>query len=298
MKIALGTAQLGMNYGIANKQGIPSDDMAQKLLISAKDEGISLIDTSPLYGNAESRLGQLFSQTGFRPQIVTKLAKVKSEEITTKSIKDVIEQFHKSLKALKQKRVYGLIIHSPSDIHKKGFIELWNQVNKLKNNFYVEKVGFSLYEPDDLFHSLQHFDFDLVQVPFSIFDQRFERSGAFEMLQSKGIEVHTRSAFLQGLLLMEEYERPSWTRAFHNYFHNFDETLKKYNIERKTALIKPLIENGFISKIICGAESAHQVEEIAQLSHNSIPKNAIKDLNRLFVDDEKLIIPSQWKNHE
>ena len=47
------------------------------------------------------------------------------------------------------------------------------------------------------------YNFDIVQAPFNLIDRRLIETGWLEKLNMSNIEVHCRSCFLQGLLLMD-----------------------------------------------------------------------------------------------
>ena len=162
MKIAIGTVQFGLNYGISNSGGAVNLDMIDKILKLCKQNNLDMLDTAQSYGNSEFQIGQFVSK-GFK--IVTKLKpEIKGHEILI-SIKE-------SIKNLKQKRLYGLLFHNFSDYKENP--ESYETLKNVKKDGLIQKIGFSLYYPQDLELLFENdIEFDLIQIPFNIFDQRF-----------------------------------------------------------------------------------------------------------------------------
>ena len=71
----LGTAQLGMSYGIANKIGKPDYKTAENIIKTAWSLGIREFDTAQGYAESEQILGKVFSSLGInnRVSVISKL---------------------------------------------------------------------------------------------------------------------------------------------------------------------------------------------------------------------------------
>jgi len=191
-KIALGTVQFGLDYGIINHSGQVSIDEVKNILDYAKDKGIDTLDTAARYGNSEQVLGEV-GVNNYR--IITKTTPLKN------GVDGVIKGLHQSLDNLNIGQVDGLLIHNINDVKDKRFGDLFHKLNELKEEGLINKIGFSTYTPDQVDFLLENFDFDLIQVPFNIFDNRLIQGGQLKALKKKKIEIHARSVFLQGLLL-------------------------------------------------------------------------------------------------
>ncbi len=190
MKIGLGTVQFGVKYGISNSQGqTPADEVA-RILHQAHQRGMQVIDTAIGYGNAEQVLGD---NDCSRFRVVSKFMSVEGDVTIT-------SQLHKSLANLRINALYGFLAHRPVSLIDAP--EQWAELLGLKQKGLVQKIGFSLNTPEELDALLAHGMVpDLVQVPYNYFDNRF-KSRLID-LKTKGCEVHTRSAFLQGLFFMD-----------------------------------------------------------------------------------------------
>lgn len=203
MRIALGTVQFGLPYGIANQTGQVARSEAKAMLQLAAANSIDTLDTAIAYGESETRLGEAGVQSF---NVVTKLPAIPA------SCHDVNgwvrEQVGLSLCRLDLTRVYGLLLHRSDDLLGNNGAMLWHALEELRDVDLVQKIGVSVYAPSEIEAVTSLYKVDLVQAPFNIVDRRLSTSGWLDRLKSKGVEVHTRSAFLQGLLLMSRTAIP------------------------------------------------------------------------------------------
>ncbi|MEO1945717.1 MAG: aldo/keto reductase, partial [Candidatus Thioglobus sp.] len=156
MKLALGTVQFGLDYGVTNHDGQVAIDEVKNILDYAKDKGIGTLDTASGYGNSEQVLGEV-GVNNYR--IITKTTPLKN------GVDGVIKGFHQSLDSLNIGQVDGLLIHNIDDTKDKRFGELFHKLNELKEEGMIKKIGFSTYTPEQVNFLLENFDFDLIQVP-------------------------------------------------------------------------------------------------------------------------------------
>ena len=126
-----------------------------------------------------------------------------------------------SIKNLNVSRLYGLLLHNPDVLLGQNGSEIVRELNSLKDEGYVEKIGVSIYEPEKLEDILKVFDIDIVQLPFNIFNREVYLTGWAEKLKSKNIEIHVRSVFLQGILLLKRHNIPNW--FLENWTNLFDQ---------------------------------------------------------------------------
>ena len=200
--LSLGTAQLGMDYGIANNKGQPSLDQSFDILNSALDSGVTSIDTAVMYGNSEEVIGAFLRQhKGEVPFITTKLWHPEGE--TCEEVESwFIRAAESALERLGVDRVNNIMIHSASDLVKFGD-KAAKAMRKLVDRGYTDLTGVSVYTNDDVEEVLKYPEFDTIQVPMSIFDQRLIHTGALEKLHKAGMTVFVRSVFLQGVFFLD-----------------------------------------------------------------------------------------------
>lgn len=272
-KIGLGSVQFGLPYGISNTTGQTSDSEVFKILDLALKYDISTIDTAASYGISETIIGK---NKGNRFDIVSKFM----PSINGISIK---AQFENSLDALKINTLYGYLAHRPLELiaHK----EDWEVIQQLKAEERISKIGFSLNDPREYDELLAAGIIpDIVQVPFNYFDTRFKE--VLIELKEKGCEVHTRSTFLQGLFFMDIAQLPNFFTPFFLELEFLQTTFEK---NLSGALIKYVIDQSFIDKVILGIENAAQLENNI---NGLMSASALKPLTNSFSDE--LLMPMHW----
>ena len=200
--MTLGTVQLGMNYGIANQEGKPSEEKSYSILAAALTGGVTSLDTARAYGDSEQVIGRFLKQwQGERPAIVTKIRKL--EGSTPKELeKFVTDSVETSLENLGVSKVDAVMLHGAQDpvIHGKACADA---VRALIDHGYTDKVGVSVYTAGDIEGMLPYDIFSVTQVPMSIFDQRLIAGGSIEKLRQRDYTVFVRSVFLQGLFFLD-----------------------------------------------------------------------------------------------
>ena len=286
-KIALGTVQFGIDYGVNSVDGQVKPEEVKKILSYARSKNIDLLDTAPAYGNSEKILGKI-NISNFK--VVTKTRHFDSLEINNNDVKLLNNDFHHSLKDLKQDSVYGVLIHNADDLFKPGAEKLFDQLQELKQAEKIVKIGVSVYDHSQLQSIIDNFDIDLVQLPFNILDRRMIDSGMLATLYSKGTEVHVRSVFLQGLLLMSEQSRPEKFNCWSGLWRIWHEWLNDNKLTALEATIRYAVSMPEVSKVLVGVDNLDQLKEIVAASTGVLPKIP----NDLFTNDADLLNPSNW----
>ena len=285
-KLTLGTVQFGLDYGVANTSGQVNENEVKEILSLAKKNGIACLDTAINYGDSEKHLGRVGIHDW---DVITKLPEINLEHSDVYFL--VNELISRSLSLLNVSSIYGLLLHKPLQLLETNGFKLWSALVKLKKRGIVKKIGFSVYMPEEL-EKLWDIGFipDIVQAPFNVFDQRLKDSGWLSVLHNNKVEVHTRSVFLQGLLLMSESERPKYFSKWNNIFEQWDQWLIDNNQSGLEAALNFVFLEKMIDKIIIGVDSKSQLKEIVSTkrSHSLVVSNFLKS------EDSKLINPSYW----
>ncbi len=286
-KIALGTVQFGINYGVANTTGRVSLDEVKSILELAKSKNITTLDTAIAYGDSEQVLGE----SGIEAfDIVTKLPAIASNLSASDIHRWVDEQVNNSLQKLKVGKVFAVLLHRPLQLLEKNGRQLFQSLQTLKQEGIVDKIGVSIYEPDDLEKICPKFDFDLIQLPLNIIDGRWDKW--LTILYEQGVELHARSIFLQGLLLMTENRRPEKFNKWDTLWKEWDRWLKSNNLTPLEACLRYALSKKEITKVIVGVDSKKQLEEIISAStfHTSFTQQMIQ------INDSILLNPANWNN--
>lgn len=291
-KIGLGTAQWGMDYGVNNTLGKTNFTDISRILQKASEMRINTIDTARLYGESESTIGK-FNLDNFL--IVTKTNKFDSIAISDYEVNLLEQDFFKSLECLNLNSIYGLLIHRGNDLLKENSYKLIQKLKELKEKGFINKIGVSIYEVSEIQRILEIFVPDIVQIPFNVFSQKFLNSGMLKYLKSYDIEIHARSIFLQGILLMRREEMPSYFTNWEKEFIHWEEFCKKNKLSKMQAAINFVKSVEYIDKIILGFDRFYQFYEF--LRNIELLNNFSKNINygSLNIDDSNLCNPSRWK---
>lgn len=287
-KIALGTVQFGMDYGINNKRGKIPKEEAFEILNLAVNRGIETVDTARNYGDSEKILCDFMQNYHKELRVISKLPKCAHKEVSG--------IFALSLQQLGITEIYGYLIHSFSGY--KEDPKVWDELVKLKNNGKVKKIGFSLYFTDELETILaQGLEIDIVQFPFSIFDQRFTTYLA--ELKRRKIEIYIRSVFLQGLVFKKPSQLCNYFAPIKGKVEELNLLAREYNLPIFSLCLNFALVNEFIDKIVVGIDNIEHFNDlINSITPYSDFGSILPRLSRLNIKEEGIIVPSNWPKDE
>lgn len=281
-KLILGTVQFGTDYGISNKNGKISKEEVFKILNYALDNNINMLDTSYLYGDSESVIGSFVKQEEKSLNIISKLPSIDT---------NTQKYFYESLNHLNITKMYAYLIHH-FDFFKNNE-NIWSSLIKLKNEDKIDKIGFSLYYPEELEYILnKNILPDIIQVPYNIFDQRFEKY--FTLCKEKNIEIHIRSIFLQGLFFLKPTTISDKFLKIKDKLVFIKEISDKYNISISSLCLNFCLQNNFIDRIIIGIESFDNFQNNINTKNIKFGFDDFLNLKNLKEEDEKIILPFNW----
>jgi aryl-alcohol dehydrogenase-like predicted oxidoreductase len=283
-KLALGTAQFGLTYGNANPQPQIAYAEAKNIVDCAYSNGINVLDTAMAYGESEAHLGKI-GINGWK--VVSKLPEVPMGENVSAWITSAVRS---SLDKLKIESLYGLLLHRPAQLLGDRGLEINAALQSLKYEGLVMKIGISIYKPSELEYLMPIGGVDLVQSPLSVLDRRLITSGWLERLVDCGVEVHARSVFLQGVLLMSAAQRPKkfdrWLDLWDRY-HDWVQETGLSPLEACLAYVSSLPQ---ISQVVVGVNGLNHIQQILQAQINQMP-NCLPELE---TEDEELLNPLAW----
>lgn len=287
-KLALGSVQFGLNYGIANEIGKTKFSEVKEILILSKESKINIIDTASNYGESEHILGE----TGIKKfNYVTKLPKI---PIDCKDVDHWVQNIvENSLSKLKVNCLYGLLIHRTEDLSGKFGKKLIKAIQQIKFNGLTKKIGISIYEIKEIERALDLIKLDIVQAPLNIVDRRLELSGILNKLNNLKIEVHTRSTFLQGLLLLPRNKIPNKFNRWSNMWDRWHMELKKNKLDAIEVCLSYPLSLPQVNKIIVGVDSKLQLQNIITAASK---KNVGFKFSFMQSNDIELINPTRWSS--
>jgi len=287
-RLILGTAQFGLPYGVANRLGLIDRTEAAKILNLAWSEGIDTLDTAAAYGESERRLGEI----GVRQwRIVSKLPAVPESAADVGAW--VRTSIAASLRLLGTASLYGLLLHRPQQLLQPVGKALYRALLEAKDRGEVTKIGVSIYAPEDLDALGSQFKLDLVQGPLNIFDRRLSATGWLAKLHAAGVEVHIRSIFLQGLLLMDPVTRPARFNAWQPLWDQWHRWLEEQSMTPLQACMGFGLSRSDVDGIVVGVDSLLHLKGILE-STKRVP---LPPPEHLQTDDLELINPSRWSKH-
>lgn len=228
-KLCLGTAQFGNSYGITNKNEIIETNSAERIIREAFEKGINYLDTAQAYGKAEEIIGKC-AKYNQNLKIISKLKKIEISQGSKDLCKILEKEFFESLIKLRSQYIDTYLVHNVKDLFSEEGEVLINWLLSIKKRGLVKNIGVSLYDPLEITQEILK-NFDVIQLPLSIYDQRFLQKNLFEIIKKYKIEIHIRSIFLQGLILENSSNWPKTvSRDFKKHHENLEINLKKNNL--------------------------------------------------------------------
>jgi aryl-alcohol dehydrogenase-like predicted oxidoreductase len=283
-KIALGTVQLGLNYGINNVTGKPDKAEAFNILTKALAENINMLDTADAYGNSIEVIGDfLKARPGTTFDIISKFIE---------DDKPVEEKFRKALESLNRKVIYGFMYHRFND-YRSG--KSMAALLELRDAGEIKKIGVSVYGVDELKVLVEDDNIDLIQVPYNLLDGSSEKKELFKKAKSIGKEIHVRSIFLQGLLFKKPGELTGNLKGLYEPIRQFRTILDNFNINVMQACLNHALHNPLIDRVIVGVEKSAQLAENLGSLISDFPPEIVNRLDSISVKDKTLLNPAHWE---
>ena len=289
-KLSIGTVQFGMQYGVANNLKKTDVRHVVKILDTAHKEGINALDTAPIYGNSEVVLGEALC--GQNWNITTKIPPCEEDVVSASYLKTIKKSLCHSLLSLGVQIVDGLLVHNCDDLFKPGGRDIFFELKKLQSLGLIKKIGVSVYTKDQILRVLDNFDIDLIQLPINILDQRLIHSGCLEKLKKKGVEIHARSVFLQGLLLMPLNMIPDYFSPIIKKIEMFYQSARGLSLSKLELALGYVMGIHEIDQILVGINTVSQLQEVIKATQVQI--NPI-EFRHLSIDNKVYTNPSLWK---
>lgn len=287
MKLGLGAVQFGLAYGVSNGAGRTPQEEVDKILAFGAAHGIDLVDTAPAYGDSEAALDQAGARAR-RFRVVTKTPRFNAAPDA-----DQLERsLHASLERLRRDSVYGLLVHHADDLLGPGGELLMARMAALKAAGLVDKVGVSVYHASQIDALMARCDVDLVQLPFSLLDQRLLHSGHLARLKQRGVEIHARSIFLQGLLLMPPASLAPFFAPVRAHLQACRDRFDALNISPLEAALASVRAVGEIDIALCGVNDCAQLQAICGAA-DAAP--TLEDAGSYALRDELFLNPARWE---
>ncbi len=281
-KIILGTVQFGLNYGINNQNGKPTQEEVNKILNFASEHGIDKIDTANAYGDSEKVLGNYINQN-------KKKFKVLSKFNTTENVNTILEE---TLQRLNTSKLFCFSFHNYK-FFKENNSNTFKQLINLKSKGVIENIGISLYTNQELKEAIALDYIDIIQVPFNILDNAKEKQDLFIEAKNKNKSIHVRSVFLQGLFLKNPETLSGKLTELKKELVLFNNIANENNISIESMALSYVMSKTSINNVLIGVDNLQQLKN----NLNSIIKldiELIKKIETIKVINKILLNPSNW----
>jgi len=298
MKLCLGTVQFGMDYGVCGqKQPLTQDSIA--MLDYAVQNGIDTIDTANAYGQAENIVGAWLKAnppirekinliSKFRPDLLNDVNPEKYYSIMKANLEQSLSRLHTDY-------LDGYLLHNAHYVFSDEIIEA---LTCLKKQGYIKNIGVSVYETNEAVRGIERDNLDFIQLPYSIFDRRMLHDGIFDLALEKNFVLHSRSAFVQGLILMDENDIPFYLSAAKPFVSKFSRLCEEYGISRIALALGFVKRQNAISHLVFGVDNLKQlkeyIEEFDKLADFKIIDLIAKEFTNI---PDEIALPGLWKRN-
>jgi len=286
-KVILGTVQFGLDYGVNNINGIPSDAGISEILDLAFEKGIRYLDTAEAYGDSQNRIGKYHRTSSNKFNVITKFS---SKERSLPN--DIEQRIISNLNILNIQSLYCYMYHSFKDfelyfgLHQKSLL-------RLKSKGKIKKIGVSVYSNKELEKVLDFKDIDLIQLPFNLLDNNQLRSDALCKAKIMGVEIHSRSVFLQGLFFKSISDISSNLYKLSPYLDKINQLKIKWNLTTEEIALKYVLNKSYIDNVLIGVDSPTQLlSNLSAICRDSLIPH--EEIDNILVLEQELLSPVNW----
>ncbi len=288
-KLALGTVQFGLAYGVTHGGGRVPESELRAILAKAKSAGIDTLDTAAAYGDAEDALGKVVAAQSFR--IITKTQPFGPEDSSPADVARIEARFFRSLETLAVPAIESVLVHTIDDLLGAQGERLWHRMESWRSQGLVRRIGVSIYDSAGLNAVLARFVPGIVQLPLNVLDQRLLRDGSIARLARRGIAVHARSLFLQGLLLQHPGQCPAHLARLLPDLERWWARCADHGIPPLAAALRFGLECPEIEKIVVGVHTTAHLDAIISAAQTDA---ASLDWPSLAAQDSEALDPRRW----
>tara|TARA_R110002110_G_scaffold415719_1_gene654207 strand:- start:43552 stop:45195 length:1644 start_codon:yes stop_codon:yes gene_type:complete len=302
-QLILGTAQFGMDYGIANKVGMPGQIEINSIIQHAIDAGVTHFDSARAYGSAEKNIavgleGGLDSQV----KVITKLSPLEylsSQKLSKSFVEDAVtSSVYRSMANLKTNKLDIFLLHRWA--HRHEFDEhIWACLKKLQSEGAIGEIGASLSTVEEAYQAICDPEIKHIQIPFNILDGRWLETDFQNQLKNRpDVRVHVRSVLLQGLLVDNKL---IWPNINFELSQEYNQILDQFVVDFKRKNRMDLCfayarSFDWITGIVVGVETIEQLKLNLKLFNE--PKLAPKQLEIISNVFQKVstevLDPARW----
>ncbi|MCK8141473.1 aldo/keto reductase [Flavobacterium sp. I-SCBP12n] len=284
-KIVLGTVQFGLEYGINNNSGKPSQEQVNEILTYAFDSGIHFLDSAEAYGNAHEVIGNFHRSNPEKVfNVITKLPHVIDDSLESK-IDLYIDQLAVS-------QLHALLFHS-FDTYKENqfFIE---KLKHFKDLGKIKHIGVSIYTNDQFKEVIEDINVDIIQLPFNLFDNIYQRGDLLKLAKSKNKIIHTRSAFLQGLFFLSTDSGNKIAESLSEPLNAIHNLSKQTGVSIQNIALDYCLKQKNIDSVLIGVDNIEQLKLNLNYSGPFLNESEKSIIDTIIINNVDLLNPSLW----
>lgn len=287
MKLALGTVQFGLPYGSRRPAAPVSPNEVSSILAHAWSNGVDMLDSAPAYGRAEEVIAAA-RPAAARFAVVTKTLPL----ATVSGVAEVAARVRRSREVLGD--LSAVLVHDDADLLGADGEALFAALAALRREGVAARIGASVYDPEVLEKLLDRYPIECVQLPMNILDQRFLQSGLLERLRQGGVQVHVRSVYLQGRLLMEPDRLPPEFAKARSTIEAFRRKARSSGLSPAAALMRFIMCCGNVDRLVIGVDGlADLIDTILSFESAASSREAF-DASSFAMADPEIIDPRRW----
>ncbi len=288
-RLTLGTAQIGMPYGIANRAGQPDAETTEAILDRAWACGMTCFDTARAYGDAENRLGAWLAKAGESAQVVSKFRALTDDASAADAVRS---EFDQSCTALRRDRIDVYLAHNVTDLERPGVVET---LHAIRGAGRIGTFGASVYTPEQAMTALAVDGVGAIQAPLSVFNWSLADTGALSACAEAGVAVFARSVFVQGLVFVQPSALPDHLAGAAETIGAFRELAARHGLAPGALALGAVLSRSDITSVVLGAETPNQVTELAAMADTPIDSAIIDQAISLARGKPaRLFDPSAW----
>jgi uncharacterized protein len=281
-KLALGTVQFGIPYGINNKVGQVSESEAFRILDMALQQGITTLDTASAYGTAVQVIGKYHRQSNNRFKVISKFHF--KPDLTH-------NYFEQELTTLGIDTYEAMLFHSFQDFKNEVAV---NTLLEQKSKGHLNKIGVSIYTNEQFADAMTHAAIDIIQLPFNLLDNRKYRGSLMQEAKKLGKELHVRSAFLQGLFYKDPQSLPLKLSPLAHSIVGIQDVAKQCNKSIGSLALNYVLHNVLVDAVLIGVDSEEQLLENIKNVGPELSATVLETIEKIEVGDINLLSPINW----
>jgi aryl-alcohol dehydrogenase-like predicted oxidoreductase len=291
-RLGIGTAQFAFAYGATNRRGRVAKDEARRVLRLAARAGMGLVHTSSTYGDCESLLG-CEADVIAPMRIALKLPPLRVSEIGAVETAALLASLERSRAALRRGRIDSVLFHEARELTLPGARRALDALLEAKALGAIGRIGVTAYDPQELAYARQLFVPEVVQIPLNLLDQRFAKRGLLADLKRSGMEIHVRSVFLQGTLLVEPDRLPAMLHWARSHFGAVADFIEKHGLTRLQACLSYVLSLRHVDSVVVGVTGTDELDAILA-ALETLP-SVLPDFSVVAVNEERIINPTHWQ---